>query len=147
MYIGWLCRSVAAICLSGMPMAMAGALASSATACSSTDDNAAADKRLSEARQMRGYIESGNFSAASAMFDETMTAQVDAASFSQLTAVTDQLGAYEQELSHSESPGSLPSGRSAWNTELQCKYEKGSATFTVTIDDRDRVAGISVKKQ
>ena len=132
----------AALFLSLAPMTLA------VTACSSDSSGSAKDeRRLELARSVRGFVEAGDYNALFASCDETMKSQLDAAAFQQFTSIASSLGAYQSETSISEEgPGKVEtSGRTGWNVILKCQYQNGVGVYSVTIDDRNLVAGLHLK--
>lgn len=101
--------------------------------------NAAADmvvERLSD-KNYNGVVE---------LFSEEMASQLGADAIEEAVGKTiDDLGAFEKITSRAVSGQTLDNGKKYAVVVLVCKYENGNATYTISIDEDGKIAGLYMK--
>ena len=101
--------------------------------------NAAADKVVT-------LISDKDFDKAVELFSAEMASKLDAAALeSAIGSTIDKLGAFEKVTSRAVSGQSSDDGKKYAVAVLVCKYENGTAAYTVSIDEDGRVAGLYMK--
>lgn len=102
-------------------------------------DDAAAEKYITQAEEIIGLLNDGNYEEIHSQLDETMKAGLPVVAMADLTPIIKESGTFEK-----IDKASVEENEGMYTTILVAKYSEKNRVFTISFDGDDQVSGLYI---